>query len=272
MPRAGAARRELRQAKRALAKAERGPQKYKNQKGGIRKPSRPPRNKHGKGKGRHFDEDDAQGEEDDMVMVKDGAATRVGGAAPQRRTGRAEADEEEQEEGTEEPGRFSSLEKKIRALEKKKSSISELKLRMRRGFELDAQQQAKLRTEAKIERELARFRSLLGKELAASDAQRMDEEEDAEAEHAGEEEADEQEEEEEEEEEEAEAPRVPARAEREAELAARVLGDAPETMSRLARQRLLKQAKREERLRRKETERQQKLERKRARLQRIKKA
>ena len=143
---------------------------------------------------------------------------------------------------------------------------------MRRGFELDAQQQAKLRTEAKIERELARFRSLLGKELAASDAQRMDEEEDAEAEHAGEEEADEQEEEEEEEEEEAEAPRVPARAEREAELAARVLGDAPETMSRLARQRLLKQAKREERLRRKEAERQQKLERKRARLQRIKKA
>ena len=69
-----------------------------------------------------------------MVVVKDGAATRVGGEA------QGEVQEEEEEA---EPERFSSLEKKIRALEKRKKSIVELKQRMRRGFELDAQQQAR---------------------------------------------------------------------------------------------------------------------------------
>ena len=74
-----------------------------------------------------------------------------------------------------------------------------------------------------------------------------------------------EEEAEEEEEEEEEAPPVPSRAVREAELATRVLGEAPEEMSRLARQRLLKQAKGEERLRRKEAQRLATGERKRMR-------
>lgn len=63
-----------------------------------------------------------------MVVVKDGVATRADGAEP----------EEEAE-----PERFSSLEKKIRALEKLKKSITDLKARMKRGFELDPQQQAR---------------------------------------------------------------------------------------------------------------------------------
>lgn len=69
MARAGAARREKRQAKRVLARAERGSQKYKDQKGGgVRKPLRPPRNKHGKGRGRQFDgPDDEEAEEETDV-------------------------------------------------------------------------------------------------------------------------------------------------------------------------------------------------------------
>ena len=72
MVRAGAARREQRHAKRALARAERGPQKYKNQKGDgikkgvIRKAHRPQRDKHGVGRGRRFDEVEEQEEEDDV--------------------------------------------------------------------------------------------------------------------------------------------------------------------------------------------------------------
>lgn len=41
---------------------------------------------------------------------------------------------------------------------------------MRAGFELDAQQQTKLRTEAAVDRDLTRFRSILGKQLLAADA------------------------------------------------------------------------------------------------------
>ena len=69
-----------------------------------------------------------------MVIVKDGAATRLRGEAQ---------DEVQEAEEEAEPERFSSLEKKIRALEKRRKSIGELKQRMRRGFEMDAQQQAR---------------------------------------------------------------------------------------------------------------------------------
>ena len=66
--------------------------------------------------------------------------------------------------------RFTEVEKKIRSLEKQKRSLGRLKERVRAGFELDAQQQTKLRSEAAIDRDLARFRSLLGKQLLAADA------------------------------------------------------------------------------------------------------
>lgn len=72
MVRAGAARREKRQAKRVLARAERGSQKYKDQKGGgIRKSLRPPRNKHGKGRGRRFDAPVAEETEEDEDDVRE---------------------------------------------------------------------------------------------------------------------------------------------------------------------------------------------------------
>ena len=74
MVRAGAARREQRHAKRALARATRGNQKYKNQKGdglkrgAIRKTARPAgRNKHGRGHGRRFDPEAEVEDEDDEV-------------------------------------------------------------------------------------------------------------------------------------------------------------------------------------------------------------
>ena len=74
MVRAGAARREQRHAKRDLARATRGNQKYKNQKGDgikkgvIRKTARPSgRNKHGQGQGRRFDpEAEVEEGEDDV--------------------------------------------------------------------------------------------------------------------------------------------------------------------------------------------------------------
>ena len=104
---------------------------------------------------------------------------------------------------------------------------------------------------------------LLGKELAEADAQGGASSDD-EAEKV---------EEEEEEEEEEEAPQLPPRAVREAELATRVLGEVPggaEEMTRLARQRLVKQAKREERLLRKEAQKRSTGERKRMRFKQMK--
>ena len=71
MVRAGAARREQRHAKRDLARAERGTQKYKNQKGDgikkgvIRKAHRPSRDKHGQGRGRRYDPEEEEEEEED---------------------------------------------------------------------------------------------------------------------------------------------------------------------------------------------------------------
>ena len=56
------------------------------------------------------------------------------------------------------------------AVAKHMSMLQRLKERVRAGFELDAQQQTKLRSEAAIDRDLARFRSLLGKQLLAADA------------------------------------------------------------------------------------------------------
>ena len=81
MARAGAARREKRQAKRVLARAERGSQKYRDQKGGgIQKSLRPPRNKHGKGRGRRFDEDGPAPEEaDEDADVREAASMHTPG-------------------------------------------------------------------------------------------------------------------------------------------------------------------------------------------------
>ena len=75
MVRAGAARREQRHAKRDLARATRGKQKYKNQKGDgikkgvIRKTARPARDKHGQGRGRRFDPEAEEEEGEDDVRA-----------------------------------------------------------------------------------------------------------------------------------------------------------------------------------------------------------
>ena len=64
-----------------------------------------------------------------MTVIQDGEARHY--------QGDAEVENEEAEEQ-----RFSMLEKKIRALEKSKKSVLELQKKMKRGIEMDPQQQA----------------------------------------------------------------------------------------------------------------------------------
>ena len=64
-----------------------------------------------------------------MTVIQDGEARHY--------QGDAEVENEEAEEQ-----RFSTLEKKIRALEKSKKSVLELQKKMKRGIEMDPQQQA----------------------------------------------------------------------------------------------------------------------------------
>ena len=64
-----------------------------------------------------------------MTVIQDGEVRNY--------QGNAEVENEEAEEE-----RFSTLEKKIRALEKSKKSVLELQKKMKRGIEMDPQQQA----------------------------------------------------------------------------------------------------------------------------------
>ena len=64
-----------------------------------------------------------------MTVIQDGEARHY--------QGDAEVENEEAEEQ-----RFSTLEKKIRALEQSKKSVLELQKKMKRGIEMDPQQQA----------------------------------------------------------------------------------------------------------------------------------
>ena len=147
--RRGAARREQRHAKRALARAERGVQKYANQKGGAR-PAK------GKGSGssarrrkalqQQLQQQTAD-DDDEMVVVSGGEAKRLG--APPNSSEAA-------------PARFTDTEKKVRALSKKLRQLDELRQRARRGLVLDEQQRAKLRQRAKVVQELDQLSELTG--------------------------------------------------------------------------------------------------------------
>uniref|UniRef100_A0A7S0LC83 Uncharacterized protein n=1 Tax=Coccolithus braarudii TaxID=221442 RepID=A0A7S0LC83_9EUKA len=179
--RRGAARREQRQAKRAVARAERGDQKYRNQKGGT-----PLHLKKGKRISKRRPEHGGDEEvEDQMVVVRDGRPTVSGGRAPLH-SGNARASEAVLEGEEDTDARFTATEKKVRALEKKLKHVTKLKATQAQGFELDAQQQAKLRAEKKLRQELAQFQEQLELERAAEGEDEGDEDGEVEGDIAGE--------------------------------------------------------------------------------------
>ena len=146
MGKSRAGRREQRHAKRDVARATRDT-KYANQKGGgIGKKGRKLRAPGG-------DDDDAP-----MAVIRDGKAVYVGAEKPlHTEPAAAEAPPDEAHAANE---RFTSAQKKARALRKKLRRVSELKARRRRGEELDSAQQALLREEPTLKQELAHFESV----------------------------------------------------------------------------------------------------------------
>eukprot|EP00965_Chrysotila_dentata_P137406 4545245-Pleurochrysis_carterae.AAC.2 len=203
--RRGAARREKRLAKRMLARAERGSQKYANQKGGIKKS--------GKRIARrpYIQEDDEK-----MIVVRGGEPTVVGGAFPDgtapARGATTNQPSADAEDGASEEDLVTSLQKKVgatsygsrhslcfadlmlvRAIEKKLRSLEPLKQKLRKGIELDPQQQTrprhllhhqrcavlvhqvKLRHESLLRQELEQFQAELDEEMKEAGEEEEDE-------------------------------------------------------------------------------------------------
>uniref|UniRef100_A0A7S4EXB1 Uncharacterized protein n=1 Tax=Chrysotila carterae TaxID=13221 RepID=A0A7S4EXB1_CHRCT len=166
--RRGAARREKRLAKRMLARAERGSQKYANQKGGIKKS--------GKRIARrpYIQEDDEK-----MIVVRGGEPTVVGGAFPDgtapARGATTNQPSADAEDGASEEDLVTSLQKKVRAIEKKLRSLEPLKQKLRKGIELDPQQQVKLRHESLLRQELEQFQAELDEEMKEAGEEEEDE-------------------------------------------------------------------------------------------------
>ena len=163
MAKARAGRRDQRIAKRAVAKASRTT-KYANQKGGITKKA-----------WRHGGAPEADPEDDaPMAVIRDGKAVWAGGADS---TDKDAAPVEEPAEIDAADQRFSSAEKKLRALKKKLRRVQEIKDRRRRGEELDGAQQALLRTLPQLTAEVARFEAeVTGAAAVAADEEPSDDE------------------------------------------------------------------------------------------------
>ena len=162
MGKSAAGRREKRHGKREAAMESRGT-KYADQKGGGKIAKSRRSAKSGGFKARPHDkeerDEDNGDDEDEMVVVRGGTAIRTGGDSDKDRSSntkrdRVRDDEEEDEEATQ---RFTSVEKKLRALTKKLRAISDLKQRRKQGMELNAGQQAKLRTEKELLDQVQRF-------------------------------------------------------------------------------------------------------------------
>eukprot|EP00966_Prymnesium_polylepis_P207694 4810944-Prymnesium_polylepis.1 len=99
-----------------------------------------------------------------MVVVRNGKAVRARGSTE------AEADDDEDDEEPAAPERFSRTEKKVRALHKILRDIQGLRLSQRDGIELDVQQQAKLRKEPEVIKQIAKLEAVAAKEVAAAAA------------------------------------------------------------------------------------------------------
>ena len=141
MGKARAARREQRHAKREVAKSSR-PTKYARQKGG------------GVGKARRWGGASTDVDEAPLAVIRDGQAVWAGSEGPARAT-QAPAHVEDDDDQRDE--RFSSAQKKLRALKKKIRHVLDLKKRRQRGEELNSAQQMLLRTEQALRIEAASF-------------------------------------------------------------------------------------------------------------------
>ena len=141
MGKARAARRDQRHAKRDVAKASR-PTKYAKQKGGA------------VGKTRRWGGASTGMDEAPMAVIRDGQAVWAGGEGPAKTTQARAHVEDDDEHGDD---RFSSAQKKLRALKKKIRHVLELKKRRQRGEELNSAQQMLLRTEQALKNEAAGF-------------------------------------------------------------------------------------------------------------------
>ena len=157
MGKSRAARREQRKEKREIAQATRDT-KYANQKGGVGKKRRRLSSAPSQAPSRAVRHDDDDGGGDDMVVIRAGQAVRASSGSGVR----ARAPPDDPSDGDDDealPQRFSSEEKKLRALKKKLRSIEELKRRRKQGAELDSHQQAKVRAESEVLRLISQFGS-----------------------------------------------------------------------------------------------------------------
>ena len=171
MGKSRAARREKRKEKREIAQATRDT-KYKNQKGSIGKKRRrlgaapSPRAMDALSRRREEEEDN----DSDMVVIRNGEAMRSSGGSGARVQPMLEPSDGGDDDDAE-PERFSSEEKKLRALKKKLRAIDALKRKRKQGLELDAHQQAKLRVEPEVLRLISHFGASC---CAEADAQRKE--------------------------------------------------------------------------------------------------
>ena len=116
------------------------------------------------------DDHDGSDEEEPMVVIRNGQAVRMGSAVnPVQAAVQAALDGDSDDEDER-----STIQKKLRALRKKLRQLHDIKQRRRKGEELDAQQKAKLRTEAQLEQDIARFEKELGEIDGAQDGDSED--------------------------------------------------------------------------------------------------
>ena len=108
------------------------------------------------------DDHDGSDEEEPMVVIRNGQAVRMGSAVQAAVQAALDGDSDDDDER-------STIQKKLRALRKKLRQLHDIKQRRRKGEELDAQQKAKLRTEAQLEQDIARFEEELGEIDGAQD-------------------------------------------------------------------------------------------------------
>ncbi|EOD21798.1 hypothetical protein EMIHUDRAFT_240889 [Emiliania huxleyi CCMP1516] len=151
MVRAGAARREIRQAKRAIARAESGKKKGKR----IAKADVPRR------------------------TAKRGATGLRAPPLPEKQAAAKKRPEAEPEPVDEMEPRFTDAEKKLRALEKKLRAVKAIRALVARGVETDAQQQSKLRSEKALLAQLESIRAEAARGAAAAAAAEEEEPPDA---------------------------------------------------------------------------------------------
>jgi hypothetical protein len=155
MGKARAARRDQRQAKRAVARGSRDT-KYANQKGGISKSSR--RGSHGT----------VASDEAPMAVIRDGKAVWIGADAPAEPAA-SFPDDEQHSCGGHDSDRVSAH-KKLRSLQKKLRRVTDLKLRRRQGEEFDGAQLALVRSDAALREQIRSFEQVSDGADDASDA------------------------------------------------------------------------------------------------------